>query len=71
MAGTRAGGFKAAATNRARFGEDFYSRIGRIGGRNGHAGGFAANRELAKIAGKKGGLRSRRTGVKNGEGKKR
>lgn len=30
------------------------------GGRNGHTGGFAANRELAKIAGRKGGLKSKR-----------
>lgn len=31
--------------------------------------GFAANPELAKIAGRKGGLKSRRTDIKNGEGK--
>jgi general stress protein YciG len=60
MAGTKAGGMKAAATNRARQGSDFYARIGAIGGRNGHTGGFAANPELAKIAGTKGGRISRR-----------
>lgn len=51
---------KAAATNRARQGSDFYARIGAIGGRNGHTGGFAANPELAKIAGAIGGRISRR-----------
>lgn len=47
MAGTKAGGMKAAATNKERHGENFYSDIGRKGGRNGHTGGFAANPELA------------------------
>lgn len=60
MAGTKAGGIKAAETNRARQGRDFYARIGAIGGRNGHTGGFAANPELAKIAGAKGGKISKR-----------
>jgi hypothetical protein len=31
-----------------------------MGGRKGHTGGFAANRELAREAGRKGGLISRR-----------
>ena len=60
MAGTLAGGKKAAVTNVARHGEDFYKRIGAKGGRNGITGGFAANRELARIAGAKGGRISRR-----------
>lgn len=34
------------------------------------AGGFASNRELARIAGAKGGRKSSRLGIKNGEGKK-
>lgn len=60
MAGTKAGGKKAAATNKARHGEGFYARIGRKGGKNGHIGGFAANPELARKAGAKGGKLSRR-----------
>lgn len=60
MVGTKAGGLKAAATNRAKHGKDFYRIIGRKGGQNGHTGGFASNPELAKIAGAKGGRISRR-----------
>ena len=60
MAGTRAGGLKAAATNKAKYGKGFYSRIGKKGGQNGRTGGFAANPKLAKIAGRKGGLISKR-----------
>lgn len=60
MAGTKAGGQKAAATNKARYGEDFYAKIGRVGGKKGTTGGFAANPELAKLAGAKGGKISRR-----------
>lgn len=41
MAGTKSGGKQAARTNKARFGDDFYAKIGKIGGRNGHTGGFA------------------------------
>lgn len=65
MAGNKEGGRKAAATNIKRHGEDFYKRIGAKGGRNGHTGGFAANRELASIAGRKGGLKSRRGKAKH------
>lgn len=60
MAGTKAGGMKAAATNKERHGEDFYSNIGRKGGQNGHTGGFVANPELARVAGAIGGRKSRR-----------
>lgn len=67
MSGTVAGGEKAKATNYKRYGADFYRRIGRVGGKNGHNKGFAINRELARTAGAKGGKRSRRTGVKNGQ----
>lgn len=60
MAGTKEGGKKAAATNKKRYGKEFYAQIGAKGGRNGHTGGFAANRELARKAGAKGGRISRR-----------
>ncbi|MCL2280288.1 hypothetical protein FWC31_00140 [Candidatus Saccharibacteria bacterium] len=60
MAGTQAGARKAAATNKARHGADFYARIGQKGGKMGHTGGFYANRELARQAGAKGGRISRR-----------
>lgn len=60
MAGNKIGGQKAAATNKAKYGEGFYARIGKMGGQKGHTGGFAANPELARIAGKKGGQISRR-----------
>jgi general stress protein YciG len=59
MAGTPAGGKKAAAKNLAKD-PTFYAKIGAKGGRNGHTGGFAANPELARVAGRKGGLISRR-----------
>ena len=61
MAGTKEGGKKAAATNKAKYGKEFYAKIGQKGGRQGHTGGFAANPELARIAGAKGGKISRRT----------
>ncbi|MDR0591354.1 MAG: hypothetical protein LBG75_02275 [Candidatus Nomurabacteria bacterium] len=64
MAGTKAGGLKAAATNKAKYGREFYAQIGAKGGKLGHTGGFAANPSLAKIAGAKGGRVSRRGPVK-------
>ena len=60
MAGTKAGGKKAAAKNLARD-PFFYAKIGAKGGQMGTTGGFAANPELARIAGAKGGKISRRT----------
>lgn len=60
MAGTKDGGKKAAATNKAKYGKDFYARIGAVGGQKGRTGGFYANRELARLAGQKGGRVSRR-----------
>ena len=72
MGGTIVGGRKAAKTNIKKYGEDFYSRIGREGGKKGTTGGFAAMpREKVQAAGRKGGANSSRCGVKNGEGKAR
>ena len=64
MAGTKPGGKLAAATNKKRYGADFYAQIGAKGGKAGHTGGFYANRELAREAGRRGGEKSRRTKVK-------
>jgi hypothetical protein len=61
MAGTKTGGKAAASTNKTKYGADFYARIGAMGGKKGTTGGFAANRELARTAGAKGGRISRRT----------
>lgn len=66
MAGTKAGGLKAAATNIEKYGREFYAKIGAKGGRNGHTGGFASNPELARLAGAKGGRKSRRGPAKKG-----
>lgn len=76
MSGTKSGGLKAKATNLKIHGEDFYKRIGAIGGRHGRTGGFASNvvgkdgltgPERARMAGKKGGTISRRGPVKRDE----
>lgn len=60
MAGNKEGGETTARKILARD-PDFYKKIGAKGGANGHTGGFAANPELASIAGKKGGLASKKT----------
>ena len=60
MSGTVEGGKKCAQTNKKKFGTDWFRKIGTIGGRNGHTGGFASNRELAVEAGRKGGRISKR-----------
>lgn len=60
MAGTKQGGKAAASTNIRKYGPDFYRKIGAMGGKKGTTGGFFANRELARIAGAKGGRISRR-----------
>ena len=67
MAGTIEGGRKARETNYKLHGKDFYSKIGAMGGRAGNTGGFAANPELAKIAGAIGGRKSRRGPSRNSE----
>ena len=45
MAGTSKGGQLAARKNKRKHGSDFYARIGRLGGKRGTTGGFAAGRE--------------------------
>lgn len=45
MAGTKMGGKNAAATNKAKYGSDFYARIGAMGGRKGTTGGFAFSKK--------------------------
>lgn len=74
MAGTKSGGRRAAATNKEKYGKDFYAEIGRKGGRNGHKGGFASEAvgndgltgaQRAKIAGAIGGRKSKRGPAKH------
>jgi len=64
MAGTAKGGRLAAQKNKQMHGPDFYARIGRLGGKRGRTGGFAAGQEGRKRAsyyGAIGGSISRRT----------
>lgn len=64
MAGTKSGGRNAAQTNIRKYGEDFYRRIGAKGGtkgkKDGTIKGFALNLDLAREAGRRGGLKSKR-----------
>lgn len=61
MSGSRVGGAKTAATNKKRYGDDFYKKNGQKGGKvSGIAKGFASNLELAREAGRRGGRISRR-----------
>lgn len=69
MSGTRAGGRATSITNKTKYGDDFYSKIGAKGGKAGHTGGFASlsigsdgltGRERARLAGAIGGRISKR-----------
>lgn len=60
MAGTVKGGQAAAKKNKAKYGADFYAKIGAKGGHAGKTGGFFASRDLARKAGALGGSISRR-----------
>lgn len=62
MSGTLVGGHKAAKTNKLRHGNDFFKRIGSMGGRavTNKPKGFAADPERAREAGRKGGTISKR-----------
>jgi len=70
MSQTQDGATKAKQTMKEKYGEDYYARIGAIGGKLGRTGGVYANPELAKKLGSKGGSLSRRgyklTGYKDG-----
>ena len=64
MAGTAKGGRLAAEQNKKKYGTDFYSKIGRMGGQRGTTGGFAAGKEgrkRASVYGAIGGSKSRRS----------
>lgn len=67
MAGTKTGGKKCAEVNKRKYGNDFYVKIGAMGGRVGRTGGFFANRELARTAGAIGGRKSKRRSNKEKE----
>src|SRR4051794_27094416 len=58
MAGNREGGIKAAATNKQRYGDEYYTTIGRKGGQISRGGGFGRNHELARQGGRHGGRQS-------------
>ena len=58
MSGTVRGGQKTALINKARYGEDYYKLIGRLGGRKSRGGGFTGDSERARINGSKGGVAS-------------
>jgi general stress protein YciG len=66
MAGTLKGGKAAAKTNKMKYGEDFYAKIGEMGGKKGTTGGFyyqkhvLGNDDFAREAGRKGGHLSKR-----------
>ena len=62
MAGTVEGGKKAAIKNKEKNGKDFYKELGRKGGSTPtkKPKGFAANPDLARKVGAKGGKISRR-----------
>lgn len=61
MAGTIEGGKATAETNKRKYGEDYYKKIGAMGGKKLVPKGFATM-DKAKLAeiGRKGGLISRR-----------
>jgi hypothetical protein len=62
MAGTAKGGRLAASKNKKKYGSDFYSKIGKLGGERGHTGGFAAGaagKKRASVWGAIGGSKSR------------
>jgi general stress protein YciG len=67
MSGSRAGGQKAAATNKARYGRGFYALIGRLGGQAGTGHKFGHGRIDPATAGKLGGRKSRKRLTNQGD----
>jgi uncharacterized protein len=67
MAGTKLGGKAAAATNKKKYGADYYARIGAEGGKHGRTGGFAAGEEGRARARKYGAIGGRTGGFAAGE----
>lgn len=74
MSGTKAGGLKARQTNRERHGDNYYAEIGRKGGLVSSSKGFASAKvgadgltgiQRARIAGAKGGRKSKRGPAKH------
>ena len=63
MSGTKAGGKKCAATNKRKYGDNWYAEIGRKGGQVKTPKGFALNPQLARQAGRKGGLTSSKSPI--------
>lgn len=66
MGGTRLGGVAAAATNKEKYGEDFFQKLGALGGARSRGGGFGQGqigRERARLVGSLGGRIGRRNGV--------
>ena len=51
MAGTKAGGQKAAATNKALHGSDFYAKIGAIGGKKDRIGPYKTEEGCLSLVG--------------------
>lgn len=60
MSGTVEGGRRAAETNKRRYGPTFFKDVGQLGGLKSRGGGFAKDPDLAREAGRRGGLASRR-----------
>lgn len=57
MAQTVEGAKKAVTTTYDRYGKEFFQHMGYLGGKKSKGGGFTGKTELAKLAGKIGGLR--------------
>ncbi len=60
MPGTPSGGRKARDTNKTRYGDTFYKRIGAAGGKISRGGAFSISKEFASEMGRIGGKVSRR-----------